>query len=60
MRINDANDREVEINLDQNKTKWLNKQGVSERTKILNRYPTGVNVANENKKKEKKLYLPYL
>ena len=51
---------ELKVVLDQNRTIYLNRQGQSERNKILNRYPTGINALNDAKKKEKKLYLPYL
>ena len=60
IKIKDAATREIEVVLDQNRTIYLNRQGQSERNKMLNRYPTGINALNDAKKKEKKLYLPYL
>ena len=55
---------ELEVTLDQNprRTRWLNKQGKSQQNKLLNRFPTGVNTKAlaEAKRKEKKLYLPYV
>ena len=39
---------EIEISLDQNRTKWLSKVGSGKRLKVLGRYPTGMNTLLRN------------
>ena len=53
--------QEVEVSLDQNRTKWLNKVTSEGKLKPLEngRYPTGRNI-RIRKEEEKKLFLPYI
>ena len=53
--------QEVEVSLDQNRTKWLNKMSSEGKLKPLQngRYPTGRNI-RVRKEEEKKLFLPYI